>query len=83
MMSHIPKNYSYAGVEVVAVEDAVVGSASPLSTGWGAVLGLVRPRFCRSCDNHFFVVLSSFRVFANMLSFSWSGRQDRSASRAL
>lgn len=47
------------------------------------MLELERPRFCRSCESHFFVVLSSLSVFANMFSFSCSGRQVRSASRAL
>ena len=41
------------------------------------------PRFWSSCNNHFFVVLSSFSVTENVLSFSCSGRHCRSASLAL
>ena len=47
-MSHrlTSQELSYAGVEVVAAIETVVGGASMLSTGCGAeVFGLVRPRF--------------------------------------
>lgn len=48
VMSHrlTSQELSYAGVEVVAAIETVVGGASMLSTGCGVeVFGLVRPRF--------------------------------------
>ena len=42
-----------------------------------------RLRFCKSCDSHFFVVLSSLSVSANVLSLSSAGKHWRRASRAL
>ena len=83
MPSHAQNAHSYAGVEVVAVDETAVGGASLLSTGCCAVFELEMPRFWSSWANHFLVVLSSLRVVANMFSLSCSGRQVLSASRAL
>ena len=41
------------------------------------------PRFCRSCESHFLVVLSSLRMTKKVLSLSCSGMQALNASLAL